>query len=85
MPHQKINAPVVRRLLHLGDKFQMIKTQVEAVWVDFFFLLSLSLSLEDKARDTDITLKQISVKVESIVKQYWFFFLPGLMVKNNNS
>lgn len=84
MPHQKINAPVVRRLLHLGDKFQMIKTQVEAVWVDFFFP-SLSLSLEDKARDTDITLKQISVKVESIVKQYWFFFLPGLMVKNNNS
>lgn len=73
MPHQKINAPVVRRLLHLGDKFQMIKTQVEAVWVDFFSF-SLSLSLEDKARDTDITLKQISVKVESIVKQYWFFF-----------
>lgn len=43
MPHQKINAPVVRRLLHRGDKFQMIKTQVEAVWVDFFFFLSLSL------------------------------------------
>lgn len=49
MPHQKMNALVVRRPLHLGDEFQMIETQMEALWVDFFS--------ERQTWDTDIILQ----------------------------